>query len=70
VVHELSAARKDEIGLVASSLNDMQNIIVASMPDLKESRQALEHLAQHDPPTGLPNRALFDDRLRQAVSQA
>lgn len=70
VVNELSAARKDEIGLLASSLNDMQNIIVANMRDLKESRQALEHLAQHDSLTGLPNRALFDDRLRQAVSQA
>jgi diguanylate cyclase (GGDEF)-like protein len=70
VVNELSASRKDEIGLLASSLNDMQNIIVANMRDLKESRQALEHLAQHDPLTGLPNRALFDDRLRQAVSQA
>lgn len=70
VVNELSAARKDEIGLLASSLNDMQNIIVANMRDLNESRQALEHLAQHDPLTGLPNRALFDDRLRQAVSQA
>jgi len=40
------------------------------MPDLKESRQALEHLAQHDCLAALPNRALFDDRLRQAVSQA
>ena len=35
-VNELSAARKDEIGLLASSLNDMQNIIVANMRDLKE----------------------------------
>lgn len=70
VVSALPAARKDEVGLLASSLNDMQNIIVANMRDLNESRQALEHLAQHDCLTGLPNRALFDDRLRQAVSQA
>ena len=70
VVSELPADRKDEVGLLASSLNDMQNIIVANMRDLNESRQALEHLAQHDCLAALPNRALFDDRLRQAVSQA
>lgn len=69
-VSALPAARKDEVGLLASSLNDMQNIIVANLRDLKESRQALEHLAQHDSLTGLPNRALFDDRLHQALSQA
>ncbi|MDO9199306.1 GGDEF domain-containing protein [Rhodoferax sp.] len=70
VIIELPSARKDEIGLLASSLNDMQNTIVANMRELNESRQTLTHLAQHDSLTGLPNRALFDDRLRQAVSQA
>jgi diguanylate cyclase (GGDEF)-like protein len=69
VVSQLPSARKDEIGLLARSLNDMQNSLVENMRDLNESRQALEHLAQHDSLTGLPNRALFDDRLRQAVSQ-
>ncbi len=33
-----------------------------------EDRMA--HMAQHDALTGLPNRALFDDRLHQAVTQA
>ncbi len=70
IVNVLPSARKDEIGLLASSLNDMQTILVSNMRDLSESRQALEHLAQHDSLTGLPNRALFDDRLCQAVSQA
>lgn len=70
VVSELSSARKDEIGLLARSLNDMQVTIVANLRELNESRQALKHLAQHDSLTGLPNRALFDDRLQQAVSQA
>ncbi|MDO8650813.1 MAG: diguanylate cyclase [Undibacterium sp.] len=66
----LPLARKDEIGMLARSLNDMQAIIVANMQELNESRQALKHLAQHDTLTGLPNRALFDDRLGQAVAQA
>ncbi|HLY19039.1 MAG TPA: PAS domain S-box protein [Bryobacteraceae bacterium] len=30
----------------------------------------LAHQAQHDPLTGLPNRSLLDDRLRQAISLA
>lgn len=33
----------------------------------KESERRLEHLAQHDPLTDLPNRSLFRDRLRQAI---
>ncbi len=36
----------------------------------KESEQRLERLAFHDPLTGLANRLLFIDRLRQAIHQA
>jgi diguanylate cyclase (GGDEF)-like protein/PAS domain S-box-containing protein len=35
----------------------------------KESEQRLEHLAQHDPLTDLPNRSLFRDRLQQAINK-
>ncbi|MBT9567392.1 MAG: EAL domain-containing protein [Thiobacillus sp.] len=35
---------------------------------LVESR--LEHLSQHDPLTGLPNRLLFNDRLSAAITRA
>ncbi|MBT9506138.1 GGDEF domain-containing protein [Rhodoferax sp.] len=69
-VSELPSARRDEIGLLARSLNEMQTAMVRNMRELNESRQSLKHLAQHDTLTGLPNRALFDDRLGQAVSQA
>ncbi|WP_295392910.1 diguanylate cyclase [uncultured Thiodictyon sp.] len=37
---------------------------------LQEREQQLEHLAEHDPLTGLPNRLLFADRLQQALRQA
>jgi diguanylate cyclase (GGDEF)-like protein len=70
VVSELPATRNDQIGLLARSLNDMQRTIVENIRELDVSRQALRHLAQHDGLTGLPNRALFDDRLRQAIAQA
>ena len=33
-------------------------------------RKAMGRLALHDPLTGLPNRMLFDDRLRQVLAQA
>jgi diguanylate cyclase (GGDEF)-like protein len=70
VVSELPSERNDQIGVLARSLNDMQRTIVANISELDESRTALKHLAQHDGLTGLPNRALFDDRLQQAMVQA
>ncbi|MEN8262396.1 MAG: EAL domain-containing protein [Nitrospirota bacterium] len=33
----------------------------------KEQTEALEHMAMHDTLTGLPNRALFQDRLQHAI---
>jgi diguanylate cyclase (GGDEF)-like protein len=36
----------------------------------KEIAARIEYLAQHDTLTGLPNRSLFYDRLRQALAQA
>jgi diguanylate cyclase (GGDEF)-like protein/PAS domain S-box-containing protein len=37
--------------------------------ELREERRALKHLAFFDPLTGLPNRALLQDRLQHALSQ-
>lgn len=37
---------------------------------LQLREQALEHLAHHDPLTGLANRALFEDRLARALVRA
>ena len=35
-----------------------------------EMTEELRHMAQHDQLTGLPNRALFSDRMRQALNSA
>jgi len=66
----LNDNRQDEIGVLAASLNAMQNTLVSNLQELNASRDAIEQLAQHDPLTGLPNRALFQDRLVQAMTQA
>ncbi len=69
-VSRLNFERQDEIGVLAASLNVMQDTLVANLHELTESREAIKKLAQHDGLTGLPNRALFEDRLRQGVAQA
>lgn len=37
---------------------------------LMETKQQLDHLAHHDPLTGLPNRLLFMDRLKHGIAKA
>lgn len=44
--------------------------VFSDISQIKESQRKAEYLATHDPLTGLPNRALFHDRLRHALAQA
>jgi diguanylate cyclase (GGDEF)-like protein len=61
--HRAGVASGDEIGELASAFNHMCDGIAA-----REHR--ISELAYNDPLTGLPNRALFNDRIGQAVSAA
>ena len=44
--------------------------LMVNITGLKEMEQKLTHLATHDSLTGLPNRTLLQDRMRQAMAQA
>jgi diguanylate cyclase (GGDEF)-like protein len=59
-VAEVSVAREDEIGVLASSLDQMRSGIA-----LRE--QEILRLAYRDALTGLPNRVLFNLRLEEAL---
>jgi diguanylate cyclase (GGDEF)-like protein/PAS domain S-box-containing protein len=45
-------------------------MIATDISKLRETEQRLQHLAQFDPLTDLPNRLLFHDRLQQALIHA
>jgi diguanylate cyclase (GGDEF)-like protein/PAS domain S-box-containing protein len=44
--------------------------VFSDITKVKESQEKLDHLAHHDPLTGLPNRLLFHDRLQHAMVRA
>ncbi len=45
-------------------------VTIEDTTSLKRAQKELEHLAHHDVLTGLPNRALFADRLQLALARA
>ncbi len=69
-ISPLPLLRSDELGLLARSFQNMQLEILTQIKDLQDSRNALEHLAQHDPMTGLPNRRCFFGCLERAIANA
>ncbi|MCM8637403.1 EAL domain-containing protein [Accumulibacter sp.] len=56
---------KDQNGKVVNYVGMFSDIT-----KVRESQQRIEYLATHDELTGLPNRALFNDRLHLALARA
>jgi len=44
--------------------------LFSDITEIKRHEQQLEHIAHYDPLTGLPNRVLLTNRLRQAMAQS
>jgi diguanylate cyclase (GGDEF)-like protein/PAS domain S-box-containing protein len=59
------SAVKDEQGVVTNYVG-----VSSDITRIKQSQERLDFLAYHDPLTGLPNRLLFDDRLRHSLERA
>ena len=64
----LRGAAGETLGVVESSRDITEHVELAER--LQEREWQLEQLVEHDGLTGLPNRALFTDRLGQAIRQA
>ena len=56
---------RDAAGAISHYIGVFSDISV-----VKQQEAQLQHLAQHDALTGIPNRVLLADRMRQAISQS
>lgn len=65
-------AERVTISAIKDSEGEIQNFVAlfTDITIIKEHEEALEHLAQHDALTSLPNRILLWDRLGQAIAEA
>jgi diguanylate cyclase (GGDEF)-like protein len=63
--------RKDEIGQLASAIETLREAVVERehLRKVRETAAQMEHLAHHDPLTGLPNRSYLQKALLAALAE-
>ncbi len=69
-IRPLPVVNDDEVGEVAKGFNFLLGVLRQQEQALLETQEKLRHMAHHDGLTGLPNRAMFEDRLDQALLRA
>jgi diguanylate cyclase (GGDEF)-like protein len=63
----------EELSVVNQGLEDEvaeRHVLECRLAAATEEEKTVRHAALHDPLTGLPNRTLFDDRLKHGLAQA
>lgn len=68
--HDAQQAEAEERARAAAATAEMNRQLQRRDIENQESQEKLRWLATHDVLTGLPNRALIDDRLRAILAQA
>lgn len=56
--------------IVRSQVESLERVIAARTHGLEAANEQLRHIATHDVLTGLPNRALLDDRFQQLLAHS
>lgn len=58
------------IARITQSGQPLYSVILSDVSERKRDEERLQYLANYDPLTSLPNRTLFDQRLRRAMAQS
>ncbi|QZY54840.1 EAL domain-containing protein [Crassaminicella profunda] len=68
--HHIEIQSNDELSDIADNINKMKEKIKSREEELLKKREQIHHLAYYDSLTGLPNRALFEEKISIALEEA
>lgn len=64
----LPIVREDEVGTLVAGFNYLLEQVQSREEELREREAQMARKAHHDPLTGLPNRAMFSQRLQEEIA--